>query len=91
MLTGKSFGNHPPVTPSEWAGNFFGPLYAELYSKHLLSAARSRREADFVRTTLGLKGKTVLDLAAGYGRHARLLAKDNSVCALDLNLSLIHI
>jgi SAM-dependent methyltransferase len=76
-----------PVTPSDWAGSFFGPLYAELYSKHLLSAARSRREADFVRATLGLKSMKVLDLAAGYGRHARLLAKDNLVCALDLNLS----
>src|SRR5262245_29958927 len=73
-----------------WAGSFFGPLYAELYSKHLLPADRSKQEADFARMLLNLKGKRVLDLAAGFGRHARLLARDNRVCAFDLNLNYLQ-
>src|SRR5437773_2224296 len=65
--------------------NYFGDLYGELYSQHLLAPKRSQREAEFAARILGLKAARVLDLAAGFGRHARILAKGNEVWALDRN------
>lgn len=70
---------------ASWADRFFGPLYGELYRTHLLEPERTRREADFAAEVLGLRSRRVLDLAAGFGRHARLLAQKNDVVALDLN------
>src|SRR5437868_6332599 len=64
---------------------YFGELYGELYRQHLLEPGRSRHEAEFAARVLGPKSARVLDLAAGFGRHARILAKDNEVWALDRN------
>lgn len=66
--------------------NYFGKLYREIYSKGLLTPQRTRREAEFARKTLDLKrADRVLDLACGFMRHARLLAKTCSVVAVDNN------
>lgn len=65
--------------------SYFGELYGELYRRHLLDPERSQHEADFAARVLGLRGARVLDLAAGFGRHARILAKNNRVWALDRN------
>lgn len=68
-----------------WADRFFGPLYGEIYRRHLIRADRTRAEAAFAAKALQLKDRRVLDLAAGYGRHARILSRRNHVTALDLN------
>ena len=68
-----------------WTTRYFGPLYGRLYSRYLLPAERTRCEAEFADRMLGLEGRRVLDLAAGFGRHARLLASRSRVVALDLN------
>ncbi len=68
-----------------WTQRFFGPLYGYLYQRHLLPAEQTRREVQFASTLCGLRRKCVLDLAAGFGRHARLLARSNQVWALDQN------
>ncbi|MCX7017562.1 MAG: class I SAM-dependent methyltransferase [bacterium] len=70
---------------SPWPARFFGRLYGEIYREHLLAPAQSRREAAFAARVLGLRGRRVLDVAAGFGRHAVLLAQRNKVAALDLN------
>jgi ubiquinone/menaquinone biosynthesis C-methylase UbiE len=68
-----------------WCERYFGKLYAELYSQHLLPAQQTRLEAEFARTVLALDGKRVLDLACGFGRHARLLARRSEVVGVDRN------
>jgi SAM-dependent methyltransferase len=68
-----------------WTETFFGHLYGEIYRRHILTGARTRQEVDFVRSTLDLRGKRVLDLAAGFGRHARPIARTNRVFAVDAN------
>lgn len=70
---------------SHWSSAFFGRLYAEIYQKHILTLKRSREEIAFATEALHLRGKRVLDLAAGFGRHARLAARANRVCAVDTN------
>lgn len=69
----------------EWTDSFFGPLYGEIYRKYLMPLDRAGHEVDFVRDRLNMPKGRVLDLAAGYGRHARLLAKRYEVWALDRN------
>ncbi|MCX7625857.1 MAG: class I SAM-dependent methyltransferase, partial [Candidatus Sumerlaeaceae bacterium] len=71
--------------PDHWTTRYFGKLYAELYSQHLLPAKQTRIEADFARRLLQLSGKRVLDLACGFGRHARLLARHSAVVGIDRN------
>lgn len=68
-----------------WTTRYFGRLYAELYSQHLLAPKQTRLEAEFARKLLRLNGKRVLDLACGFGRHARLLARSATVVGLDRN------
>src|ERR1043166_2798016 len=53
-----------------WTLRYFGPLYAELYGKHLLTKRRTQLEVRFATRVLALRGKRVLDLASGSGRHA---------------------
>lgn len=50
-----------------------------------MPVAQAKAEAQFVTEVLQLKGGVVLDLACGYGRHARHLARSNQVVALDIN------
>jgi SAM-dependent methyltransferase len=69
----------------DWTTRYFGPLYGRLYSRYLLAPERTQREVDFAQSTLQLDAKRVLDLAAGFGRHAKLLARRCRVVALDLN------
>lgn len=68
---------------AEWTDNYFGAAYGWLYSKHLLPASRTRIEAQFAMQVLELRAKTVLDVAAGFGRHARIIARYNQVLGLD--------
>src|SRR4051812_44439273 len=67
----------PPRQAESWSDRFFGPLCGELYRRHLLDSARTRAEVTFAKKLLRLDRKDVLDLAAGFGRHARLLARTN--------------
>ena len=71
---------------TEWTENFFGALYAEIYGEFLLSPERAVEEASFASQVLDLGRRTVLDLAAGFGRHSRLLARSNKVIAIDKNI-----
>lgn len=71
--------------PDHWTTRYFGRLYAELYSQHFLPPKQTRLEAEFARKLLRLNGKRVLDLACGFGRHARLLARSATVVGLDRN------
>lgn len=66
-----------------WTEKYFGSLYHEIYSKHLLDPQRSLEEASFAAHVLDLGRRRVLDVACGFGRHARLLAQSNAVLALD--------
>lgn len=68
---------------SYWTDKYFGSLYHEIYSKHLLDPQRSLEEASFASHVLDLGRRQVLDVACGFGRHARLLAQSNRVLALD--------
>lgn len=69
----------------QWTRSYFGPLYGELYQRHLIPRGQTRAEVDFLQQTFALAGKSVLDVAGGYGRHACLLARDNAVTLLDIN------
>src|SRR5690606_30454942 len=60
-------------------------LYHEIYSSYLLEPERALEEASFASHVLDLGRRKVLDVASGYGRHARLLASSNQVVALDNN------
>lgn len=68
-----------------WTDQYFGSLYEEIYRKYLMTPDRARQEVAFALELLDLRGKLVLDLASGYGRHARLLARSTPVVALDRN------
>ncbi len=67
----------------EWTDRYFGELYGHLYSRYLLPARQTKTEAEFARRLLALDGKRVLDLACGFGRHARWLARQAHVVGLD--------
>lgn len=76
-----SYGMKTP----EWTQRYFGKLYGQLYSRHLLPSKQTRQEAEFARQVLELRGKRVLDLACGFGRHSKILARHTTVVGLDLN------
>jgi ubiquinone/menaquinone biosynthesis C-methylase UbiE len=71
----------------KWFEDYFDESYEKLYSKHLLPVEQTRNEAKAARRLLKLKkGERLLDIAAGFGRHARPLARSGiNVVALDLN------
>jgi len=71
--------------PDEWTSRYFGKLYGELYSRFLMTPAQARKEAEFARQLLRLDGKRVLDLACGFGRHARLFVRHSHVVGVDRN------
>lgn len=71
------------MTTDYWTDKYFGSLYHEIYSQHLLDPQRALEEAAFAAQVLDLGRRTVLDVACGYGRHARLLAQSNKVIAID--------
>lgn len=75
-----------PRASQHWAQNFFGDMYGRIYSRHLLTPERTREEAEYALKAMNACSGMLLDLAAGYGRHARLVARKRSVTALDLNL-----
>ena len=79
-----------PRASEHWASRFFGELYGRIYSRHLLPASRSREEAAFALEHLATAAGPLLDLAAGFGRHARLVAARRPVVALDLNMGYLH-
>ncbi len=79
-----------PRTSQHWAPNFFGDLYERIYSRHILTADRTREETEFALDALSSCPGMLLDLAAGYGRHARLVARKRAVTALDINLAYLH-
>lgn len=66
-----------------WTDRYFGSLYHEIYSNYLLDPQRAVEEAAFAAQVLDLGRRTVLDVACGFGRHARLLAASNKVIAID--------
>ena len=66
-----------------WTNRYFGQLYHEIYSQYILEPERALEEAAFAAQVLDLGRRTVLDLACGFGRHARLLAASNRVVALQ--------
>lgn len=70
---------------NHWTNQYFGQLYHEIYSEYILEPERALEEAAFAAQVLDLGRRQVLDLACGYGRHARLLAASNRVVALDNN------
>lgn len=74
---------------AHWTSQYFGNLYHEIYSRHLLDPQRALDEAAFAAHVLDLGRRTVLDLACGYGRHARLLASSNRVYAMDRNIDYV--
>lgn len=76
--------------PRHWTHTYFGSIYGELYRKHLIPAARTREEAAFVDALLGPGRQRVLDIAAGFGRHARILARRHSVLALDTSAAYLR-
>ncbi|MBX7247053.1 MAG: class I SAM-dependent methyltransferase [Candidatus Sumerlaeaceae bacterium] len=78
------------ISPRHWTQRYFGRLYGELYRKHLIPAKRSAAEAKFISQLLQLDHSLVLDLAAGFGRHARNLARKNRVFASDINASYLR-
>ena len=76
----------PASAPPQWASEYFGPLYHDIYSRFVLRAGnRTATELAALRRLLDLRRKRVLDVAAGFGRHSRPLARNNEVYALDLN------
>jgi len=74
-----------PPSRREWTTNYFRTLYGRLYRDYLLPRSQTRREVEFAKSVLELRKKRVLDLACGFGRHARLLSKSNWVWAIDQN------
>ncbi len=75
---------------AHWTDKYFGGLYHEIYSGYLLDPQRALDEAAFASQILDLGRRTVLDLACGFGRHARLLASSNRVYALDNNAAYLR-
>lgn len=76
---------------AHWTSKYFGSLYHEIYRTHLLDPQRALDEAAFAAQVLDLGRRTVLDLACGYGRHARLLAASNKVYAVDNNTDYVRV
>lgn len=76
---------------AHWTNKYFGSLYHEIYRTHLLDPQRALDEAAFAAHVLDLGRRKVLDLACGYGRHARLLASSNKVYALDNNAEYVSV
>ncbi len=68
---------------SYWTDKYFGSLYHEIYSQHLLDPQAALEEAAFASHVLDLGRRTIVDVACGFGRHARLLAQSNFVIAVD--------
>jgi SAM-dependent methyltransferase len=68
-----------------WTRGYFGETYGLLYRRHLLTAERSRHEARFAAQALGAAPGALLDIGAGFGRHARHIAGGRPVVALDFN------
>ncbi|MGI8907894.1 MAG: class I SAM-dependent methyltransferase [Candidatus Sumerlaeaceae bacterium] len=55
-----------------------------------MPVSRAKAEAEFSARLLKLDCCRVLDLACGYGRHARHLASNNQIFAADLNRSYLQ-
>ena len=74
------------MSDAPWYQRFFGNDYLDVYRGHL-RAEVAEREVAFVARALALEpGARVLDLCAGPGRHAVLLAERGlRVTALDLS------
>lgn len=68
---------------SYWTDKYFGSLYHEIYSQHLLDPQAALEEAAFASHVLDLGRRTIIDVACGFGRHGRLLAQSNFVIAVD--------
>jgi len=70
----------------EWPVTFFDEDYLKIYRPQL-TEERTRQEADFIETALGLEpGAAVLDLACGLGRHAIVMAgRGYRVTGVDFN------
>jgi SAM-dependent methyltransferase len=74
-----------PNMPGDWTHGYFGETYGLLYRRHLLTPERSRHEAQFAAGVLGPAPGALLDVGAGFGRHARHIARNRKVVALDFN------
>jgi len=72
----------------DWQKGYFGKAYLDIYSKHFFDKKEIAQEADFVIKTLKLKrGKRVLDLACGFGKHIPyFLKRGMKVSGLDISL-----
>ena len=68
-----------------WTHGYFGDTYGLLYRRHLLTAEGSRNEARFAADALAPAPGALLDVGAGFGRHARHIARKRPVVALDFN------
>jgi SAM-dependent methyltransferase len=70
-----------------WFEDYFDEAYQQVYSRHLLSAGQNRAETNLCRRLLQVpRGALVLDIACGFGRHAKLLGKSGlRTVAVDLN------
>ena len=68
----------------DWTHDYFNDIYAEIYRKWLIPPQRTKTECAFVKKALRLdKNSLLLDVAAGYGRHAKLMSKFAKVHAID--------
>jgi SAM-dependent methyltransferase len=76
-----------PMGERLWFEDYFDEAYEQVYSKHLLPVEQTREEAQRCLELLGFPaGGVVVDIACGFGRHARLMARGKvQVVALDLN------
>ncbi|MDD4279666.1 MAG: class I SAM-dependent methyltransferase [Candidatus Sumerlaeales bacterium] len=70
----------------EWNENYFSDLYAEIYQKWLIPKERTETETEAIKLITGMnKSHLVLDVAAGYGRHACRLAGTSKIVAIDFS------
>lgn len=68
----------------EWWRDYFTPLCGDVYAGPLMDPVATRLEADFLEQVFAGADGLLLDLGAGFGRHARELRKrGRKVVALD--------
>src|SRR5881628_594164 len=74
----------------DWIHRFFDAAYVEQLRAQW-SGADTRKQVAFVVKALGLRrGARVLDVPCGFGRHARLLARQGMlVVGVDLSPAMI--
>lgn len=87
--------NHRIVRFVPWIGDLLAPVYDSIMSKKIFPEkfnADIRKHYDILKTELSdVRGKKVLDIAAGSGSTAEFLPSDNSYTGTDISSRLLKL